>query len=274
MKTSLGIGRQWFVLASSACISLGFSAAAYAATAEAAPRLKAVAERAVFQSNFDFAEAKWERVSNEDADIQVYRWKAPGKDLFAFKGVAIVQAPMPRLVGIIADTQRQNEWVPDLGEARMVEQVSALERIQYLHFETPFVTKDRDFVVGTRASFEADTRTMLLDFASTVDPRLPKTDKVRGRILRGQYLLKALDGGESTQVTIQVYLDPMGSVPHWLVNATQVGFPRRTLTALRKQAQKDDVREHPLARAAMNGLFRTPTELQAWLNANPAASTF
>jgi hypothetical protein len=239
-----------------------------------APSVRAEAERSVFHSQFDFAEARWERVSDQDADIQVYRWRPADKELFAFRGEGDVDAPLPRIVGVIADHSRQKEWVPDLGESRLVERISALERIQYLHFKTPFIIKDRDFVVGTQANFDSTTRTMTLDFASIEDPRVPPTDKIRGKILHGQYLLQALGDGSKTRVTIQVYLDPMGSVPKWLVNATQVGFPRRALRALRDQVTKDDVKEHPLARAAMDGKFHSQTEMLAWLKTHELGAPF
>jgi len=46
------------------------------------------------------------------------------------------------------------------------------------------------------------------------------------------------------------YVDPKGTVPRWIVNMFQKSFPRQTLKALRKQASRDDVGEHPAVKAA------------------------
>ena len=69
--------------------------------------------------------------------------------LIAFKGEGVIDAPTLRVASIIVDTSRATEWVESLVEARTLRQISETEYIEYDHVGTPFVMKDRDFVIET-----------------------------------------------------------------------------------------------------------------------------
>jgi len=196
-----------------------------------------------------FRGAEWEKVSDRDG-IVVSRWERPGADLFAFKAEAVVDSPIAKVANVILDTDRQKEWVPNLGEARRVREISPTSRVQYLHIETPFVVKDRDFVVKGQAEYKPEEPSLFLHFASTEDEAAPPTNKVRGEIHASSYRLEPIEGGAKTRVTLLVNVDPKGTVPRWIVNLFQKSFPRQTLKALRKQASRDDVGEHPAVKAA------------------------
>jgi hypothetical protein len=152
------------------------------------------------------------------------------------------------------------EWVPDLIDVRIVQHVSAIERVQYMLFATPFIVKDRDFVISTRAHFDPETLVMRIEFHSVLDERAPETENVRGRVVAGEYLLEPLDEGEKTRLTTQVYLDPRGSVPRWIVNRTQRSFPMKAISALRERCAREDIQDHPLVRAVLDGEIESEAE--------------
>ncbi len=201
---------------------------------------------------FDFTQAEWEELK-EKQGIRTFRWRPPGRDLFAFKGIGVIDAPIARVATLFADWTHMVDWVPDLMEARIIRHVSAIERVQYMLFETPFVVKDRDFVVRTRAHFDPETHVTRIEFHSVVDENTPETENVRGRIVAGEYLLEPLEEDEKTRLTLQVYLDPKGTVPRWIVNRMQRSFPTRTIGALRERCAREDFPDHPLVRAVLDG---------------------
>jgi hypothetical protein len=201
---------------------------------------------------FDLAAAEWEELK-EKRGIRTFRWQPPGHDLFAFKGIGVIDAPIATVATLFADWTRMVDWVPDLVDARIVRYVSAVERVQYMLFETPFVVKDRDFVVRTRAHVDRETHVVRIEFHSVVDEDAPETENVRGRIVAGEYLLEPLAEDEKTRLTLQVYLDPKGSVPRWIVNRMQRSFPARTIGALRERCSRGDFPDHPLVRAVLDG---------------------
>jgi len=196
-----------------------------------------------------FQSARWERVSDEDR-VRIYRWDSPESPIRAFRAIAEIDAPIARVVSVITDTARLKEWMPSLSEARMLKEISPVERVQYTHIKTPFVIKDRDFILHGRAQFDSAQRAIVLRFSSADPSKFGleplKTDFIRGEILESSYRLSPIDQMKRTQIEFLVQVDPKGSVPKWIVNLFQGIYPRKTILALRKQAMRPDVVDHPL----------------------------
>lgn len=190
----------------------------------------------------DFTEAKWEKFSDEDG-IQVYRWSVPGSALMAFRAEGDVDAPVATVAESLVDINRRHEWMPSLGENRIVKVVSPTERIEYTHIKTPFIIKDRDFVLYNKASFIKDTGEILFEFRSVTDDSVPPTHRIRGEISGSFYRLKPIKEGKGTHLEFIVHVDPKGSLPNWVVNLFAEKNPQRTLKNLRTHCAKPDV--HP-----------------------------
>jgi hypothetical protein len=121
---------------------------------------------------------------------------------------------------------------------------SPREFLEYTHIGTPIILKDRDFL--TRGKVEADLkdRSMLMSMWSIEDPAYPPGKYVRGEV-QGFWKLKAVENGTKTFVIAEMHADPKGSVPKWIVNAFQKGWPHNTLESLRKQVAKPDIKVIP-----------------------------
>ena len=190
----------------------------------------------------DFSKAKWELVSNKD-ELQVYRWNVPKSETFAFKATGVIDSPITKVASVLTDIDREKEWLPDLESNHLVRRISNTERIEYVHIGTPFVIKDRDFVLRGSGTYEEKSKELILEFHSVEDESAPLTNKVRGEIHASTYRLLPIDEGRKTHVTLLVHVDPCGSVPKWIVNLFQKDYPRTVFKAIRKQASKTDVQE-------------------------------
>ena len=58
----------------------------------------------------------------------------------------------------------------------------------------------------------------------------------------GRWFLRPL-GPNKTDLTIEVLMDPKGYLPSWFVNIVQRDYPIDTLTALRRQTSKRNIKE-------------------------------
>jgi hypothetical protein len=54
-----------------------------------------------------------------------------------------------------------------------------------------------------------------------------------------------------TYVEARVFTDPKGSIPKWLVNFFQQGWPQDTFEGLRNQAKKTDINTLPVVAELM-----------------------
>jgi hypothetical protein len=184
----------------------------------------------------------WERLGTSDG-ITTYRREVPGSPVVAIKGDGIVDAPILRVASVILDTTRLHEWTDSLAAARRIRTVSRAEFVEYDHIRTPFILKDRDFVVQTSVELLPKEKQIVLRMRSVADPAAPATSYVRGELMQSRYVLTGLDHGRRTRMIADVHADPKGSVPKWIVNHYQKGWAHDTITRLRDQVKRPDIED-------------------------------
>lgn len=194
---------------------------------------------------------KWEPISSEDG-INVWRREVEGNPLVIFKGDAVVDAPIAKVANVVYDLSRDSEWVADVLESRVVELISPTERIEYNRTGAPWPIKDRDFVFHAKLEIDATKKRLVYSMDSIADKRAPEDESkaVRGELRNSTYVLDAVDQAH-TRVTVEIECDPKGSIPKWVVNLVQKGWPRKTLEGIRAQAAKADVVELALVADAL-----------------------
>ncbi len=195
----------------------------------------------------------WERVSSSDG-ITTYSKEISGAPTVAFLGEALIDAPVAKVAQVLIDTARKTEWVSDAMITRDIRQISQLERIEYNRTHAPWPIKNRDFVLRCKLELDQVQKTATVTFSSVPDPAQPETDEaVRGKVTKGSYIMKSMEGGTKTWVQVEILADPMGAVPKWAVNLVQRSWPRKTLTGIQRQVAKPDVIENPEVKAFFEG---------------------
>lgn len=193
----------------------------------------------------------WQRVDDADG-VTVYKREVQGSDVIAFKGEGVVNAPLVRVASVVFDTSRATEWIDSLSEARVVRSISPTEYIEYDHFSTPFVMKDRDFVTSNKLEYDAAKKAITIRMRSVTDPAAPPTSYVRGELVSSTFVLTPTADGKGTFVSGDVHCDPRGSVPKWIINWAQKDWPRTTFKKLRVQVGKANIVENPAIRALVD----------------------
>lgn len=206
-------------------------------------RLASLAAALVLVPSLAGADPGWEHVDRQDG-IEVYRMERPGSSLLAFKGVTVIEAPLAKVLWVLADNDHRTEWVDLCTESRVLEQVSDTECVIYQRYSLPWYLSDRDYVYRARAVRDPDGTVRLL-LASCEHPDAPETVGVRARLIEGTYVLTPL-GERRTRVAVEIHTDPMGMVPDWMVNLVQKSWPVKTLQGIRRQVRQPYVKEHPL----------------------------
>jgi hypothetical protein len=152
---------------------------------------------------------------------------------------------------VLVDPKRGPEWIDSLAEARVVRRLSDTEYVEWDHVKTPFILADRDFVFDTKIDLLPDKKQVLVAYHSVNDPAAPKTDYVRGQFIYGKFVLTSLDHGKKTRVLAELLCDPKGSVPKWIVNLFQKSWPHDTLTNLRTEMKRSDIKDDSRIRDAL-----------------------
>lgn len=187
-------------------------------------------------------EAEWEEISCRNG-IRVLSREMPGSDIIAFRGIVTINADIGTIINVINDKQRRKEWVDRLMESSTLKQDSSLESIEYTKISCPWPISDRDFVFKSTTYIDEEKGQVVMDMNSVDYPAMPPAEGVvRGETRHSVYTLMRIEDG-ITMVEVEFYGDPKGWIPVWVANVFQKRWPEITLTRLRRQAARKEVRD-------------------------------
>lgn len=175
----------------------------------------------------------WKLKKNSNG-IKVYTRVKSETNIVEFKATMQVLATPSELLEIIKQPKKYPEWIKDIEKVKVI---SMSENVQLLYYIIgfPIGFKNRDVVVlFTISKLPNDSYKVVL---KSVPEKYPKQDRYK-RIndMYGYWLFKK--NGEKTNVTYQVYSDPRGNFPTWIVNIFLVDGPYKIFKNLKKIIQK------------------------------------
>lgn len=207
----------------------------------------------------------WEFV-RDDEGILVHRRAVPGSSLGEFRGQAVIEAPVERVIAVLADADRRVEWMNRCVGSRAVERLGPWSQVTYNRTSAPWPLADRDTVVRVDTAFDVAGRRVMIAFRSVAHPGAPPLDDVvRMPDVRGHWILSPENAGAWTRVEYQVFAVPGGSLPDWVTNLISRKVPHRTIVRLREQCAR---RAYPERETEL----RAVPEVEAIL-AEPPATT-
>lgn len=161
------------------------------------------------------------------------------------KAQTVLNHAMPRILSVLATTERKKEWIPKLEEAFIVEQKSKYSRIEYARYDSPWPFNDRAFVISTKGRYDKKENTVFIDIHSTEHEKVPHNpDHVRGKTYIGSVYMKGLTKN-TTFFEITLLTDFKGNIPTWIINIVQGKWPFKMFSNLKAQLEKDDIKIWP-----------------------------
>jgi START domain len=193
----------------------------------------------------------WRTIENTDDGIRILQKESSGA-LVAFRGIGVVEAPLPLVATVIFDTSRRREWIKGLVDSRILRWKDKNSFIEYDHIGMPIFFTDRDFVSHVTMSFEPAGKEMTFHYRPASDPAAPRTDYIRGDLIDTTFVLRPVDNGEKTRVDAEFLCDPKGMIPGWIVNFFLKDWPKTTFRNLRKEMLKSGLSVDP----RFSGLYK------------------
>jgi hypothetical protein len=190
----------------------------------------------------------------DESGIRSYKRVVPGSPLMAFRGEAIIDAPIARVMSVLFDADRVGEWIPHMLESRVLRWIDEpVEYVQYTLFDAPWPVADRVFLSHVTVEVEPETRRTVILYGDAEDE--PPTNRwIQGYNGGSYYILEPVDEGRGTRIIGVGQADPKGSIPKWLINWIGSSWPHNTLVHLRTQVARDDIEEL----AVIHAIYRQP----------------
>jgi len=178
----------------------------------------------------------WTLELNKD-NIQIYTRDVPGMEIKEFKAYAELNAKPAEIEKIMRNISDYSDWMSDVKSAKILKNINADERIEYMRVAAPWPFDDRDIV--NHFKIERNTsgaNSFKVVISNKHDYISEKEGVVRIKKSSGFWEFTPLASGK-TKVTYQFLGDPGGEVPDWAANMFIVDGPFATLSNLKDLAE-------------------------------------
>lgn len=172
----------------------------------------------------------WQLHSNREG-VEVFTADVPGQNLKAFRGIAVIDAPINKVLDVLADLSRMPRWFYQMRSAKLISGTESKGQV-YIVIAGIWPVSDRDAVIDVETHHINDS----IMIQSIGRPAAKAIDSCCVRIpsLQSSWLVSSLSP-KQTQVIFTTQSDPGGIIPLWLANRVAVDMPRQTLNGLRRE---------------------------------------
>ncbi|MDB5015674.1 MAG: hypothetical protein JWQ84_506 [Mucilaginibacter sp.] len=174
------------------------------------------------------AQGSWE-LKKDERGIAVYTRKAATGNIKELRVVCELDATKAQLISTLQDIAGYSAWVYSNKKSVILKAESPEKIIYYTQSHLPWPIKDRDLVVELNIN---PTPEVLNIQAKSLPAYLPRNENY----IRVPYSLatwKVTQGANKLKVDYTFSVDPGGSIPSWIVNATLTVGPFNSFLKLR-----------------------------------------
>jgi len=179
----------------------------------------------------------WNFIKEKDG-IKIYTRKEPGKELKSYKGTADIKAPAEKVFALLEDVYHTEWWDKNFSQIKVLQYEKYKHAQYYLVYDLPWPVTDRDLTVDVISSYDPAAGVGTITARPWMEGMKPQNDLVRIKDYRQTWTVKSL-GPQLSQVLLEGYLDPAGSIPDWLSNMLIVDSPLKVIGNVRQQLEKN-----------------------------------
>ena len=173
---------------------------------------------------------QWELKKDKNG-IKIYIRQLENLEVKEYKAVTLVKTTADRALKLITDGDNLWKWNYKTSESKIIKTISENEFVFWIKNDLPWPIKNRDLVARVKASYQQDgIITIAISPEDTYT--IPEDENaVRIKKFSGRWLV--VPQGEYVEITQQLYGDPGGNLPSWIVNAMLTTAPYRTFLNLK-----------------------------------------
>ncbi len=174
--------------------------------------------------------SNWALEKREDG-ITIYTRQADDLLYKEFKAEMTVNASAEKVLDILLDADNFKNWMPGCRNSRLITKLEDNQQYNYVESRFPFPFENRDMVYKTAYTTSGDTEQITM----VANPGYIEEYKniTRIKIINGKWEVIP-QGGDKVLIRHQLYMEPGGSIPVWLVNLKIADHPYDTFKNLRE----------------------------------------
>ena len=178
-----------------------------------------------------YSQSVW-KLEKDASGIQVYTRDVSTSSIKEYKATALIKTSLQSLVNKIIDGEHLKEWNYKTTKSSLLEKKSDNEYLVYMYNDLPWPAKNRDHISELKLDVISNSLTKI-SIKSVPEKIIEKKGVIRVVNFSGFWLLEQTKLG--VMVTQQMYGDPGGSLPAFIVNSMLVNAPFNTFKQLKEQ---------------------------------------
>lgn len=176
-----------------------------------------------------FAQDYW-NLEKDENDIKIYTRNSKNSALKEYKAITVINTPSKYILKELLEAPAYHENC-EPGVSYYVKALNDKQHVFYAHKDLPWPIKDRDII--TLLTLDKLNPTITKLTLESLPYALPsKAKTIRVKTVMGHWLLEEM--GDKTKVTQQLFLDPEGNLPAFIVNNLLIKGPFQTFKDLQK----------------------------------------
>jgi hypothetical protein len=179
-------------------------------------------------------EALWELLQ-QDKDINIYSRPVDGSSYNEVKATVLINAPLTHVSTFLGDGNGCAKWRTKCKSSEVIKLVSEHERYLYMVLDLPWPATDRDVVLHSTTTIDAQVKTATVNLQSS-SSHYPPSKFVRAET-SGQIVIRAV-GEKQVEFTYIMHTELGGSLPVGIVNSELADGAFADLSLLRQLAER------------------------------------
>ncbi len=175
----------------------------------------------------------WE-FAKEKEGIRVYTMKADDKPLKAYKGITDIDAPAEKVFALIENVNNTDWWDKNLSQIKVLGYEKNKFAKYHLIFDMPWPVSDRELFVDAEVTIDPATGIRKIIAVPLRVSTQPAKDLIRINEYRQTWTVRPVSSN-LTQVTLEGYVNPGGSLPAWIINMFIVDAPMNSIGEIKKR---------------------------------------
>jgi len=186
----------------------------------------------------------WRVVKKEKGYI-IYEKIEKKAGILPLKVTGVINAPLDSIMESLRNVEGQVKWTPDLIIKKTLKDLGPRAAITYSVTDLPWPIYDRSLVLHNELFLDKKRKLLFVVSKTVKFPQTPKTKKTIEAFVGYSNIGFRPINKRKTYVEFTALIDPKGSIPTWIVNFFQQGWPVNFLTSLEKNALKNPKKLRP-----------------------------
>jgi hypothetical protein len=182
------------------------------------------------------AAQSWNFIKEKDG-IKIYTHEDAGKSLKSYRGVTDINAPAENIFALIEDVNNTDWWDKNLTQIKVLLYEKDKRAQYYMVYDLPWPVPDRDLCVDATVTIDPLTGERKIT-AVPLNGVIPeRNDMVRIKDYWQTWTVIPA-GKEMTNVVLEGFVDPAGSIPGWISNMLIIDSPFKVISGVKERMVK------------------------------------